>query len=834
MTHLAKKKLALKPNQLRWHCPQRLFSAKDSSKIPPLTEIIGQDRALSAIKLGLAIKSPGYNIFVTGMTGTGRKSTIKQLLEQLDSRAPIPGDICYVFNFRDPDAPAVLYVPAGKGKELAADIMQVVRDLQQAVPLIFESEHFRISLKQLMAKVGEKTRTLIGGFEDRVRESGFAIVNVEMGGGEPHPQLFPVLDGNVVNWEEMYNQARQGKLDEEELQRRLQLHAELSEELQQKLAAVRQLNRESERQARALRIKAIEPYVGVIIADLKKRYPDARVVDFLDALKADVLENFELFLRQDPGDAKASAAPSVDGGPDPFLRYRVNVLVDNSSLRRPPVIIENFPTYKNLFGTIERVVEKSGVWRTDFTRIRAGSLLRANGGYLVLNLSDTLIEPGVWTSLKRALKYGQVDIQAQDPFFLANTSNMHPEPISVNVKVIIVGEAYAYNRMAFYDEDFRKIFKIRADFDHQMPRDEQAIRQYAAFISRLSADEGLLPFDRSGMAAVVEYGVWLTSDKQKLSTKFSLIADLLREADYYARAENATHVQVAHVDNAVEGQRYRNNLFEQRLQENIERGRYLIDTEGAKIGQINGLTVYRYGDYSFGRPSRITCQVGTGSSGVMSIDREADLSGKTHRKGIAIISGYLRGMYAAHRNVNMSVSLTFEQSYGPIDGDSASSAEIYTILSALAEVPVRQDLAVTGSVSQRGEIQPIGAVNEKIEGFFDACKGKGLTGTQGVIIPKKNVVDLMLRKDVVEAVRRGKFHLYAIETIDEGIELLTGIAAGKRDARGNFPPESIHGRVERRLQELSESGKSQKQNDKANNKKNAHSNTKSKQEAGAS
>lgn len=819
MTSLEKKK-RLRPRQLRKTCPQSAFKAKDSSKLKPLTQIIGQERAVKAIQLGLEVKSPGYNIYVAGMTGTGRKSTIKRLLDQINSNGVVPNDICYVFNFKTPDMPAVLYLPAGKGKALKTDIEQAVNDVIQAIPLIFESDHFRLRVKQVLNKSHEKARTVIADLEKRVKEAGLAIVNVEVAGGEPYPQLFPIQNDKVVNWEELYNQVRQGKMPEKEFQRMQKLHTELSDELHLNLAKVRKINREAEKTVHDLRVKAVEPYLTVIISDLKKKYHNDKVSQYLEEIKADLLTNFELFKKQEPGtDNKDSFSVQTDI----FLHYRVNVIVDNSMLEKAPVIIENFPSYKNLFGTIERVVDKSGVWRTDFTKIHGGSLLRANGGYLVLNLTDTLFEPGVWTLLKRALKTGQIDIQAHDPDYIVNTSSLKPEPICIDVKVIIVGEAFYYYRLSVLDDDFKKIFKVRADFNTSMPFTEEAISHYGQFICFICKEEKLLSFDKTAMAGVVEFGVWLAEDNSKISTKFSLVADLIREADFWAKSEGAKKVDIAHIDKAIEEKRFRLNMIEERIKEAIAKGRIFVDTDGKKVGQINGLTVSQFGEYSFGRPSRITCQVGTGSSGVVSIDRDADLSGKTHRKGIAIINGYLRGMYASQKSLSMSVSLTFEQSYGHIDGDSASSTEIYAILSALSGEPLRQDIAVTGSVSQRGEIQPIGGVNEKIEGFFDICKARGLAGSQGVLIPKQNLENLMLRKEIVESVENQQFNIYAIDTVDEGIELLTGVPAGKRNKEGKFKPETIHGKVEKRLQELTDGGKA-KSNDKSDDKKNGEAN----------
>jgi len=549
----------------------------------------------------------------------------------------------------------------------------------------------------------------------------------------------------------------------------------------------------------------------LIINYLRNRYgtENQKVLNYFDDLKADILANYEN-LRQ--GESASDQKRDEFLGMhtiDPLSRYKINVIVDNSSLKKAPVVIENTPTYKNLIGSVERILEKHGIWHSDFTQIVAGSILKANGGYLVINLIDILSEPNAWNALKRVLKNRQVQIQSEMSDYFAHGHNVKPQPVDVDVKVILIGDAQYYYRLVNYDEDFQKIFKIRADFDNSMTLSKRAIYQYALFLKGLCDDEALKHLTRDAIFSVVEYSMRLSEDQTRLSTKFGEIADLIREANFWAASCDATLIDMIHIEKALEEKIYRQNMYEEKIKETIARGRIFIETKGELVGQINGLSVSQYGDHSFGRPIRITCQVGAGQGGIVSIDREADLSGKTHRKGIAIITGYFRGMYAAQTPINFSVSLTFEQLYGYIDGDSASSAEIYVMLSKFSGYPIRQDLAVTGSVSQKGEIQPIGGVNEKIEGFFDICRMRGLTGTQGVIIPVQNKNNLMLRKDVVEAVRDNQFAVYAVSTIDEGIEILTGHRAGSRNESGEFPAKSIHGRVDARIKMLSSAGKGQ-------------------------
>lgn len=526
----------------------------------------------------------------------------------------------------------------------------------------------------------------------------------------------------------------------------------------------------------------------------------------MDDVEDDVLQNLGRFRGEEEKRHQLFMPGMQIPKADEFLEFKVNVVVDNSKLKRIPVITETTPNYRNLFGTIERIMDTAGIRHTDFTKIRAGSLLKANGGYLVLNLRDTLIEPGVWAALKRTLKNRKLDIQSYDPFHLFSSSSsssaLKPESVDVDVKVVIVGDAYLYQLLYFYDEDFKKIFKVKADFDTVMSKDEAAINHYSLFVKKICSDEGLMPFTNSGVAEVIEYGVRLAGRQNKISTKFSEIADLLRESQYWTKEDKAKVIDGKHVNKAIDEKIYLSRMVEDKIQEMIEEGVLMIDIKGEKLGQVNGLSVYDLGNYSFGHPSKITAEVSMGHAGIINIEREADLSGKTHNKGVLIIGGYFRGKYAQDKPLSMSASLAFEQSYSGVDGDSASSTEIYTILSELSGLPLRQDIAVTGSVNQKGEIQPIGGVNQKIEGFFEVCKSKGLTLKQGVMIPHQNIDDLMLKPEVVETVKVGKFHVYPIKTIDEGIEILTGVSAGQKQKDGKYPKDTLNYLVNLKLQEL--------------------------------
>ncbi|MFH1942543.1 MAG: AAA family ATPase, partial [bacterium] len=528
---------------------------------------------------------------------------------------------------------------------------------------------------------------------------------------------------------------------------------------------------------------------------------------YLDNVNEHILHNLDRFKKQEEPEEKQQIAllpVQKLQSTDPFLDYRVNVVVDNTKTKGTPIVIETAPTFSNLFGMIDRSWDPSGVWRTDFTKIKAGSILRANGGYLVFNLIEAIADPGVWNILKRTLKNRQVLIQGMEGIYPFLSSALKPEPIDIDLKVLVIGDETTYRLIYDIDDEFKKIFKIRADFDTVMDNDKNAIKEYSGFACKICKDENLLPMDSSALVGVIEYGVTLAGRKKKISTRFSDVADIIREAHYWAAQSKSKTITAKHVDKALEEKEYRLKRIEEKIQELIEDGTLMIDIRGSRVGQINGLSVYSLGDYAFGKPSKITVETAVGKAGIINIEREAGMGGRTYNKGVLIIAGYLRRMYAQDKPLAMSATLCFEQSYSGVDGDSASSTEIYGLLSSLSGVPLRQDIAVTGSVNQKGEIQPIGGVNDKIEGFYDVCRAKGLTGNQGVMIPKKNVGDLMLRKDVIDAVKKSKFHIWVVETIDQGIEILTGKPAGKKDKKGNYAEGSIHHLTNKKLQDFAE------------------------------
>jgi lon-related putative ATP-dependent protease len=550
-----------------------------------------------------------------------------------------------------------------------------------------------------------------------------------------------------------------------------------------------------------------------LAAPLFEKYDNRKVTQYIEDMLEDMADNLRIFAPQAPPQKPGAGPQPMMPDIDLFRPYKVNLLVDNRQIKSPPVITEEYPTHSNIFGSIERVVDRSGLWRTDFSKINAGSLLKANGGFLVINLKDAIIEPGVWQSLKRALKSKKLEIHSFDPIYAVATGGLKPEPIALDVKVVLIADAYLYSSLLSADEDLKKVFKVRADFDTVMEKNEQNIVQFARFIKMATDEEGLRPLDRTAVAAVVEQAVRMAGRQEKISTSFPAVTDLIREADFWAAQADESIIRESHIDKAIESKIFRSNLMEKRLQEMIHRGTVMIDTEGAVVGQVNGLAVYMMGDYAFGKPSRITASTSMGRVGLINIEREAKMSGKTHDKGVLILSGYLRKKFAQDKPLTISASIAFEQSYSGVDGDSASSTEIYAILSSLSKVPIRQDIAVTGSVNQKGEVQAIGGVNQKIEGFFDCCQHKGLTGSQGVMIPASNVNDLMLRKDVVAAVQAGQFKLYAVEHIDQGIEVLTGERAGELAPDGTYPEGSLFFMVDQALRELAEGLKNFGNND---------------------
>ncbi|HXF60195.1 MAG TPA: ATP-binding protein [Caldilineaceae bacterium] len=765
-------------------------------------EFVGQKRAIAAIELGVSIERQGYNIFALGPSGTGKYTLVSRYAEQRAAGEPPPSDWCYVNNFDQPYRPRALRLPPGMGKQLQRDMERLVEDLRTGLSSAFESEEYQNRRRVLEAEFQERQQETLKTLQDQARERNLTLLRTPAG-----LAFAPLREGEVIPPEEFQ------KLPEEE-QLRIQREVEaLQQALQKALLQVPRWEREFRGRLRELNEEVTALVVSDVMEGLQEKYKDLPdVLSHLQAVQDDVSEHLEDFLtsseqKQAEGAAVNLPVPDIFKQPPVMRRYQVNVLVDSSEATGAPVIYESNPSYQNLVGRVEQMA-LMGALVTDFTLIKPGVLHRANGGYLILDALKVLSNPYAWEGLKRALQFREVRIEsAVQMLSLTSTVSLEPEPIPLDIKVILMGDRQLYYLLSQLDPDFNELFKVAADFDDEFVRDEETTLQYARLIASIVQREKLLPFDHSAVCRVIEHGARLVSDSERVTAQIQAIVDLLAESDHWARVAQAEVVSAEHVQRAIDAQVYRADRVRERLQEEMLRRTLFIDTEGERVGQINALSVYQLGTFAFGRPSRVTATIHLGQGEVVDIEREVELSGPLHSKGVLILAGYLRHRFAQDRPLSLGARLVFEQSYGGIDGDSASSTELYALLSAIAGAPIKQSLAVTGSVNQFGEVQPIGGVNEKIEGFFDLCKARGLTGEQGVLIPAANVKHLMLRHDVIQAVAAGQFHIYPVETIDQGIELLTGIPAGEANAKGVYPEGTINRMVADRLAELAEKRK---------------------------
>jgi lon-related putative ATP-dependent protease len=794
---------ALAPDALRTRFAPDQFDFETTEDLPAETQVVGQDRAVEALEFGVTIERDGYNVFALGPTGTGRRELVRHLLEAEAADEETPPDWCYVNNFDADRAPRVLRMPAGRGADLKADVDALIEELRTALPAAFESEEYQSRRELIQEEVREDQETALEALRERARADDIALLRTPQGFA-----FAPIRDGEVVAPDEVES------MPEEEREAVREQIAEYQEELQQILRKVPENEREARRRLEQLNRETAALAVDESINALRQTYSNLEaVLDFLAAVREDLIENVDVFVRAAQDGGQQPPQPPMmqrqgrqGGGPQPappdggfWRRYRVNLIVDNSDTDGAPVVFEDTPNYQNLVGQVEQIAQM-GALVTDFNLIQPGALHEANGGYLILEARDLLTHPYAWKGLKRALRNDEIQIESPGQALgLIRTVTLEPEAIPLDVKLVVVGERLLYYLLDAYDPDMDRLFKVMADFDDQIDRTGEHEAQYADLIATMIAEADLRPFDRAAVAHVMERSVRLVSDTEKLSGRIERVRDLVEQAHYWAGRDGAAVVTDAHVQRAVDAQIRRADRMRERLQESIERDTLYIDTDGAAVGQINGLSYLELGGFGFGRPNRITARVRLGEGEIVDIEREAALGGPLHSKGVLILSGFLQGRFAQRDPLSLSASLVFEQSYGDIDGDSASSAELYALLSALAEVPLRQDLAVTGSVNQHGVVQPIGGVNEKIEGFYDACRARGLTGEQGVLIPASNVDHLMLRPEVVAAAEADDFHVYPVETVDQGVELLTGVEAGTRDERGAFPDDTINGRVEARL-----------------------------------
>jgi len=803
-TRPAPKPTELPAAKLRWKCELSRIPFETTAQAELREGFIGQERALRALKMGAELSAPGYNVFVCGLAGTSRGGTIARMVEELHPPTKESLDRCYVNNFKLTDRPRLLALPRGQANGFKKDMQAGIDFLRRRIPQVFEGEPFQRQKGRIVERFTVREKELMDDFTRRIAREQFALGHMQVG-AVALPEIFPVLEGQMVPIEDISKMVHEGKLESpmaEDIERKY-------EQFRQEFTVVYRktltLSRELASELSYLEQEAASVLVDGVIEELKEKYAGANIAEYLEEVRHHLLDNLDPFKeREGEGEhdeETPDGLPKAQGGPerDPFRVYGVNVILAHSDEDKSPVIFETTPTYANLFGTIQRAYDTRGGWSSDFMDLRGGSLLRADGGFLIMYSLEALSEVGVWRALKRTLNHNRLEIQPLEMFYPFGGSAQKPEAIDINVKVILIGDRSLYELLYEYEEDFRKIFKVRVEFDEEMAMSDGVIAEYAGRLRALSEKENLYPFDRGAFAAMLEYGVRQAGRRNKVTARFIEIADLAREAHYNAAGAGESVVRAAHVRGALSSKMERHNLIETRIREMIQEGTLLVDVEGTRVGQVNGLSVLEIGGYSFGKPVRITATAALGKTGLINIEREANLSGRFHDKGIHIIAGFLRSLFAQDKPLSLAASICFEQSYSGVDGDSASSTEIYALASALSGLPLRQDIAVTGSINQQGDIQAIGGVNEKIEGFFDVCRIKGLTGTQGVMMPESNVEDLMLREDVLEAVTAGKFHVWPVGKVEQGIELLTGMAAGKKNGDGKFEPGTVLALIDERL-----------------------------------
>lgn len=782
--------------QLKNYCTPETFSFRTTAELEPLDGIIGQERAVKAFDFGLAVKMKGYNIYMSGPSGTGKTTYACRSTEKLAANEPVPTDWCYVYSFQNPKKPIALYFEAGTGKHFKEDMAKLVAIFKKELPKALQSEDYEKQKMALLHNYELKQDALLTELHSFAAEYSFQIKNTEAG----------IYFIPLVNGEPMEDEAFEALSDEtkETIEKNSQL---IQEKANLTFRETQRLEKESDQKVDELNRKIGMFAIGRHVQEIMEHYQSYdRAVSYITAVQNDVLDHLAQFMDSSEAqeDALASLLPMIAKKPDEdvTLKYRVNLIVDHSETKGAPVVVTFNPTYNNLMGETEYDNE-FGTLTTDFMKIKAGLLHQANGGYLIVQAQDILSAPHAWEALRRVIKTNEIDIDSiRELGGTTAVPTLQPEPIPAQLKVIMIGNDYYYDVLSQYDAEFDKSFKIRADFDYEMPRTDENICKIAQFIKGFVEREHTLEFDVSAVCAIIEHSSRSASRQDKLSTRFNYLSEILGEAFTWAQMSNATVVTAEHIRKAITEKEQRLMLYKEKMDEMLDEGVIMIDTDGAEIGQINGLAVLDMGSYAFGTPSRITATTYVGKSGIVNIEKEARMSGQTHDKGVQIITGFLGQTYAQKFPMSLSCRVCFEQNYNGIDGDSASSTELYCIISSLSELPIRQDIAVTGSVNQKGEIQAIGGVTHKIEGFFDLCKKRGLTGKQGVLIPQSNVKDLVLNDEVVDAVKNGLFHIYPITHINQGIELLMQYPAGEKDKNGEYPEDTVHGKVYRKLREF--------------------------------
>ena len=803
----------LSAKEVRRVCDPDSLGFESTEKLQPVQTIIGQSRALQAIQFGLGIQNSGFNIYAAGLPGTGKMTAIVAFLERVAREKAIPPDWCYVHNFQDSYRPKALKLNAGMGTQFQKDMRKLIESAQADIKKAFENEDYVKRRDAIAHGFNEKREALFNQLNQMAHDKGFAIQMSPMG-----LLLIPIVNGKPLSEQEMLTLAPKEKETLGKVREAIQ------DQIKESMGQMRSWERQSGERVEKMDEQVVQFVLGAPIEELTRKYgennPD--VVEYLKTVQADIIENRSLF--RSPPEADASNPFVKLAVSQAFRKYEVNVLVDNSHLKGAPVVIETNPTFNNLMGRLEKEAYFGAV-SGDFTMIRPGSLHKANGGYLVLRVDDLLRNIMSWESLKRSLRERKIIIEdIAERFGFLSMKSILPEPVPLSIKVVLIGENLYYYMLYNLDREFSELFKVKADFDSRMDYNEENLRQYTCTLCAVCGKENLRHLDKVAVSKIIEHSSRLAQDQQKLSTRFAEIADIIREANYWAGKDGKKLIGGSHISTAIEQNVYRSNLIQERIREMIERGTLKIDTEGTAAGQVNSLSIIDLGDLSFGKPTRITASIAAGREGLIDIEREAKLGGPIHTKGVLILSGLLSERYAGNTPLSLSARLVFEQSYDEVEGDSASSTELYALLSALAGAPIKQGIAVTGSINQKGEVQAIGGVNQKIEGFYEVCKARGLAGEQGVIIPESNVQDLMLKEEVVEAIKNGKFLVYSVNNVNEGIELLTGIKAGKRLKDGKFEKNSINRRVQDRLEQLARGMKEFEKKEEAKKKEPAKNN----------
>jgi lon-related putative ATP-dependent protease len=796
----------LAPEALHKRCDPDMFTFKTTEDIPGIPGTIGQEKALKALDFGLSVDSTGYNIFALGDSGTGKMTTIMAALKEKAAKETVPQDWCYVYNFKDPDTSTSLSLDPGHGVIFQKEMEDLIKTLRVEIPKAFESKEYEMQKGRIIEEFQQKQSEYFSRLDEEAKTKGFAVKR-----GPTGVLIVPIKENN-----EMLSKEEFEALDEKDRKKM----EETGRMFQEKLNDVVRVLRDADKLVRDMLVKlermiALD-LIGPLIEVMKTKYKNfEKISQYLHDVKEEILSHLDEFRTQEEQPSPIPFLKMPKGEPS-FIKYTVNVIVNNGNCKGAPVIFESNPTYLNLFGRIEYKVSY-GMATTDFTMIKAGALHRANGGYLVIDTLDLFKNPLSYDALKRALKNKEIKIEEiLEQYRMISTSGLKPEGIPLNTKVVLVGNPYIYYLLYSLDEESRELFKVKADFDSRMDRTPETMMQYAGFIAHCQREEKLLPFDRSGVATIIEYSSRFADHQDKLSIKFSTIMDLMRESHYWAKKSGSAIVKGEHIKKAMDEKVFRVNRVEERMREMTLEDTIIVNTEGTKVGQINGLAVLDFGDYSFGKPSRITAKTFTGKAGVVNIERETKMSGKIHEKAILIISSYLGSKYAVRNPISLSASITFEQLYEMIEGDSATCAELYALLSSISGVPLKQSFAVTGSMDQNGDVQPIGGVNQKVEGFFELCRMRGLDGTHGVIIPRRNAKHLLLKQEVVDAVRAGQFSIYTIDRMEEGLEILTGTSAGELQEDGTYPEGTINYLITKRLTEIGEALEKKKDQEENN------------------